>query len=198
MVFKVSVRRIFTSVTILTFIGCLFTMSCTGPEGSVGPAGPQGEQGPAGPQGQQGEEGTANVIYSDWININWNSLNEATSKRMLIDEPRVQGDFMDQGTILMYLKQEVSGNRVIVTLPYTIGTDFVERSIISYGIVDAPDLDLIGIYVTNEEVDDSTPLSDLAGFQIRYILIPGGVPAKMREAFLNDYQAVKQYYGLNN
>lgn len=63
-------------ITVL-FLGIFFLASCsaedgeTGPAGPAGPQGEQGAQGPQGDQGEQGEPGTANVIYSDWIPIDF-------------------------------------------------------------------------------------------------------------------------------
>ncbi|KAG1649002.1 Kelch repeat-containing protein 1 [Nymphon striatum] len=45
-----------------------------GQDGATGPSGPQGEQGVTGAdgeQGEQGETGTANVIFSDWITVDY-------------------------------------------------------------------------------------------------------------------------------
>jgi len=49
----------------------LAVASCSkeGPEGPQGPQGPQGQQGQQGAQGPKGDEGTANVMYSGWLDV---------------------------------------------------------------------------------------------------------------------------------
>lgn len=179
----------------ITLFFAFASLACEGPTGPDGPQGPQGEQGPEGPEGQQGpqgEPGTANVIYSDWMNIDWNRDDGATFKSMYIEESRVLDDFMAQGTIIAYVKQEASGASVVVPLPILLGTDFIY-----FGIADAPTENIEGILIVNTSTDGSD-VSSLADFQVRYILIPDGVPAKMKDGFLKDYQAVKEYYGIPN
>ncbi|WP_220392838.1 hypothetical protein [Chitinophaga lutea] len=64
----------FLPFLLLTATAALFMSSC-GKDGDVGPAGEKGENGdtgaggPAGPAGPKGDPGTANVIYSDWLNV---------------------------------------------------------------------------------------------------------------------------------
>lgn len=68
------------------FLSILFAASlfiACSKDGEIGPQGPKGEQGqvgaegPAGQDGEQGEPGTANVIYSDWLD----------AKPYVFDEP---------------------------------------------------------------------------------------------------------------
>src|SRR5690349_2042724 len=49
----------------------LFIISCSkeGPAGPAGPTGPTGATGAAGPGGPAGAPGTANVIYSAWLDV---------------------------------------------------------------------------------------------------------------------------------
>src|SRR3546814_16208510 len=56
-----------------------------GPAGAAGEQGPRGETGATGPKGAKGDPGTANVIYSDWIPVDWNVLDGNTVKRMDVD-----------------------------------------------------------------------------------------------------------------
>ena len=178
---KLVMETIFAAM-ILIMTGCV--------EGPAGTDGAQGDQGPQGPQGTQGEPGTANVIYSDWSNIVWNYINNSTNKTMYIEEKRVLGDFMDKGTLFVFIKTESPDGKVVFPLPVT-----EDSHILTYAIADAPSQGLEGIAILFESIDGN-PLSDLSGFQIRYVLIPGGVPAKMGENFLKDYEAVKAYYGI--
>lgn len=180
---------------LITFLAIgLTSAACEGPTGSDGPQGPQGEQGPEGPQGPQGETGTANVIYSDWMNIAWNLVDGPTRKHMYVEESRVvEEEFMATGTLLMYLKLETPEDIVIAALPFTNRTDNL-----FYVIGKAASGEgLEGIIMVLVATDSSTPVqSDWNDYQVRYVMIPGGVPAKMKDDFLKDYEAVKEYYGI--
>lgn len=177
-------------ITIIVFalLGSLSALSCEGPTGSDGPAGPQGEPGPQGPKG---DEGTANVIFSDWMDIVWNTADSPTNRAMYIEEPRVLGDFMDNGTLIIYLKQSnPSLGVVVLSLPYLQGTSYF------YSVIaDLPADDIAGILVIVRSTDGST-VTDAEGVQLRYVLVPGGIPAKMPPDFWKDYEAVSSYYGI--
>lgn len=53
-----------------------------------------------------------------------------------------------------------------------------------------------GIIFIAESVDYSTPVNEFSNTEIWYVLIPGGVPAKMPENFFEDYETVKTYFGV--
>lgn len=176
--------------TLLLFIVVITSAACEGPAGPQGPKGEEGASGPKGDQGPQGEEGTANVIYSEWLDIVWNQSDNNTNKSMYINESRVsEDDFMETGMVVVYLREVVSGSTpVIYPLPYSFGSTYL------YPLVtNVPNLQ--GILLMNSSTDGGN-VSSLNGVQIRYILIPGGIPAKMNPSFLNDYDAVVEYYGL--
>lgn len=182
--------RFILLVTIIPLTFFLAAASCDGPEG---PQGAMGEQGPQGEQGPEGPPGTANVIYSDWMNIAWNLTDNATFKQMYIEEPRVvEEDFIENGTLLMYFKLEVPEGIVTAPLPFTNGTDYL-----TFLAADVPGENVEGIVVRLEATDGTTDVqSDWNDYQFRYVMVPGGVPAKMGDGFLKDYSAVKEYYGL--
>ncbi len=79
-----------------------------GDTGPAGPAGPQGAQGPggaAGPQGPQGEPGTANVIYSDWLDVGYDedttviAVGDTLFRYFSgIDVPKLTADIASKGT----------------------------------------------------------------------------------------------------
>lgn len=186
-------RFLYTIIISFTFI--LVGISCEGPTGSDGPQGAQGEQGAEGPQGEQGEPGTANVIYSDWMNVTWNYSDETTYKQMYIKEPRVvDEDFLASGTLLMYFKIETLAGLAISPFPYTAGNDHLR-----FLIGNIPSENVEGIVVQLMAIDGSTAVqTDWDDYQFRYVMIPGGVPAKMKADFIKDYEAVKEYYGITN
>ena len=57
------------SVIAITLIFTQCQKGDTGPAGPAGPAGPTGPTGPAGANGAKGDTGTANVIYSAWLDV---------------------------------------------------------------------------------------------------------------------------------
>ncbi|NBC03451.1 MAG: hypothetical protein GVY20_07065 [Bacteroidetes bacterium] len=175
------------SFAILLFIG-LTGISCEGPEG---PMGPQGEQGPEGPQG---EEGTANVIYSDWMPPNWNYRDDEDDKVMYIEESRVTGDFMNTGTLLVYFRSPASG--FVQLLPYANYTISIRPFIIDREI---NGIEYEGIMIQAEQRDGTINPPPLPAWveniQIRYVMVPDGIPAKMPPGFFEDYTNAKEYFG---
>src|SRR5690606_27413243 len=85
-----------------------------GKDGAVGPMGPQGEQGVAGAdgeqgvtgadgeQGEQGDTGTANVIFSEWVNTELGASIEAVSSSFTISATNINASMLNSGTILVY------------------------------------------------------------------------------------------------
>lgn len=163
-----------------------------------GPAGPRGEQGPQGDKGENGDPGTANVFYSEWLDIEWD-LDEDDRKRMDIIEPRITEKFMSRGTTLMYLKIIDAGGVSVHLLPYLNSNDqrhnYYMRTEGFYNNLspDAfPDEAGLTFYILKDEG------VIYEGFleEIRYILIPGGLPAKIPAAFWDNYETVAKYYGI--
>jgi hypothetical protein len=150
-------------------------ISCSpddGADGAVGPQGPQGEQGVAGPQGEQGEKGepgTANVIYSDWVNTEFGNNIIATSESFSIAAPEIDPDMLNFGTILVYARRiDAEIGNIVYQLPIVFGAARQQ----SY-YFRAQSEEIIISVVGNEQgesVGDGAFLQ-----QYRYVLIPGGV-----------------------
>lgn len=187
--------RIHFILTVLLAI--LFTISaCDGPEGPTGPQGsqgPQGEQGVQGALGEDGEDGTANIIYSEWMAINWNISDGTNVKQMLISEPQVAKEFTNTGSLLMFARNATLDVNMAVALPFLQGNDYLY-----FYALNGHDTLNDGIVFVAESVDYSTPVKEFSNTEIRYVLIPGGVPAKMPASFYEDYNAVKEYYGISD
>jgi len=62
-------KFVVTSLLIVLFI------SCDGEDGAMGPAGQNGIDGTDGANGSDGQDGNANVIASDWFDVNWSNDN---------------------------------------------------------------------------------------------------------------------------
>ncbi|MCB0372444.1 MAG: collagen-like protein [Muricauda sp.] len=171
-------------------LSSVLVASCSpedGADGAVGPQGPQGEQGVAGPQGEQGDQGeqgepgTANVIYSDWVNTELGDNILSTSASFTIDAPEIDADMLNFGTILVYARRidGVIGN-IVYQLPIVFGAARQQ----SYYFRAQSDEIIISV-VGNEEgenVGDGTFLE-----QYRYVLIPGGVSTSGKSASEMDF-----------
>ncbi len=145
----------------------------TGPQGEqgpAGPAGPQGEQGEQGAQGEQGEPGTANVIYSEWVDTELGNSIVSTSASFDIEAPEIGPDMLNFGTILVYGRRiELPGDgNIVYPLPIVFGAARQQ----SYYFRAQSD-EIIITVVANEEGESVGDGSFLE--QYRYVLIPGGV-----------------------
>lgn len=176
----------------------LFMASCSkdGDQGPVGPAGPQGEQGSAGlagadgadgadgvdgEQGEQGEPGTANVIYSDWINTEFSNNIITTSSSFTIDAPQIDSDLLNFGTILVYARRVVigGGGNLVYQLPIVFGT---ARQQSYYFRAQGGEIRItVAANEEGENAGDGTFLE-----QYRYVLIPGAVSTSGKSSI--DYQ----------
>lgn len=186
----------FTLITIL--ITTLSIIACngpTGPQGEPGVTGEQGPQGPQGPAGEDGEDGKANVIYSEWMDANWNEKDDPKEKIMKITIEEISHNELRNNTIvMMYLQQ--FGTSSIYVMPsagrwnnawysYTFGNNVTGFD---------------GIRVQLETTDGADLTEhQYAGFRgnrFRYILLPGGEQSKMPSGFFDNYEAVKEHYGI--
>lgn len=182
---KIKIHVLITTVLTL----CLAMAACKGPTGSDGQPGPQGAQGPQGEQGLQGEPGTANVIYSEWMAINWNISDGTFTKQMLINEPMITEEFVNTGTLLMFARNPALDVNIAIALPFLQGNDYLY-----FYALNGHETINDGIVFNAESVDFSTPVNEFSNTEIRYVLIPGGMPAKMSDKFFEDYNAVRDYF----
>lgn len=162
-----------------------------------GPAGSQGSQGPRGEQGPQGEEGTANVIYSDWmlledfakVDTTFSLTGGSNQNVTKYDVPaqELTQEIIMEGSVLMFAR--FGSSRPVVPLPFTFPILDIPYEI-AYAL---PEPELIWVYVNRL---DNNPISLLfvVPLEIRYVLVPGGIPsAKMPAGFWEDYEAVTEY-----
>lgn len=158
-----------------------------------GPTGPKGEVGEQGPEGPQGEEGTANVIYSEWLDVEWDEQEGDYYRAMFIEEERITNNFFNTGVVLVYLKFGPQNEKYILALPQIglgAGGGYLDFEFL---VVSGDDFSGIHLYA---EINEGNPdLDNLTNYQVRYVLIPGGEPAKIPENLFEDYEAVAKYYG---
>lgn len=165
------------------------TADLYGPKTSSGwgtPINLRGTQGPAGPQGPPG---TANVIYSDWINptdATWSLLNTPRRKLMDIYNSQIDLDIVNKGIVLVYYRTD---NGWITQLPYNImlsnGTVAVNISSI-YGLSSLV-IEMRGY--TRDILDSEYLYNSGAGF--RYVIIPGGILATTMSSNRNTERSVE-------
>lgn len=172
----------------------LFTAACdgpVGPQGDTGPQGEQGERGPRGPRGPAGEDGNANVMYSEWMPIDWNVLDANTVKRMDIAIPQITEEFLENGgVVLLFVKSSDSA------FPVPMSRDNYSLYFLASG--GSNEVRFIAQRLTGLTGDiNVTWIQD-----VRYVLIPDGVPVSglqaglKAELDLSDYEAVAAFYGI--
>lgn len=165
-----------------------------GPQGEQGEQGPQGEQGlpgeqgdpgpegPQGPQGEQGDPGTANVMYSEWMDQVWNFTDGTNFKTMLIEDENLTDAFLEGGGIVLgYFRFQ---ENVPFPLPYQ---NFTANNIRSFyavhfqteGNVRFSIQSTDGTDLTDDEVNGTGPGINA---QFKYVLIPGGTALSAKGA----------------
>ncbi len=166
-----------------------------GPQGEQGEQGATGPQGPQGDQGEQGEPGTANVMYSDWVNTELGNSIATSSASFDIDAPEIDPDMLNFGTILVYGRRidAIDGNTVY-QLPMVFGAARQQ----SYFFVATDGNIRISVHA-NEEGDTVGDGTFLA--QYRYVLIPGGVSTSGKSGSDMDfskmtYEEVVDYFNI--
>jgi hypothetical protein len=175
-VFSISCAALLSLVLLAT--GCK--------KGDEGPAGPAGPAGPNGPQGPKGDTGVANVIYSGWLDATYDAVtNQAGDTLYYYEEdipaPKLTSQMLNTGELKVYMNAGTAAQPFIIALPF------------GYEII--PFFEVGNIYLQAAD-DYSTfiPTGTTAKRnQYRYVLIPGGVPARSG-LDLNDYAKVKEAF----
>ncbi|WP_157986469.1 hypothetical protein [Chitinophaga alhagiae] len=195
-------KRIATRIVYVSMMAAAIFISSCSKEGPAGPAGEPGAQGapgpggPAGPAGPNGAPGTANVIYSNWLDVPFKvDTTEAGDTLGFYGEvaaPKLTKEILNTGDVRMYINLNTPTDPVIEHLPYfdiysgiNITATFQEGGIFLYSNVDA------GSFTDNNGVKL---------IQYRYILIPGGTAARKADSGIDwrNYKAVQQYLGLKD
>lgn len=194
-------KTIVYKLSLCIFIFGMITLSCEGPAGPAGETGQQGPQGEPGSQGPQGEEGTANVIYSEWFTFIADSGSDEFFQFMRLSEPQLTREFLNNGgVVLVYVKVEQEEIIVVASLPLHSGVFLADyRAFDAEAGVIGPQA-FRGIQIHVETTDDTITIPDnfFEGHHLRYILIPGGMPAKLSQDFWENYEAVADYFGIRD
>ncbi|MDH7462698.1 hypothetical protein QEG73_15480 [Chitinophagaceae bacterium 26-R-25] len=190
----------------------LFIYSCQkGDAGPAGPAGPTGGTGSTGANGKDGKDGspgakgdtgTANVIYSAWLDVGFQpttvenaidpSLLDTTGYFAQISAPKLSSDILNMGEIKVYMNEydPETERTTVYPLPYDDGS---VKTILSF-------------YEQTITVKANKDLSTISfspdpnkSYQFRYVLIPGGVKDQSASKIdWSDYAQVKSFLGIRN
>lgn len=168
-----------------------------GPAGAAGPAGPAGPAGTNGAQGPKGDTGTANVMYSAWLDVIYlpDTMHVGTRIDTLgyyasINVTKLTNAILNSGEIKVYFNAGTPTAPEIYPLPYY---DVYNRININPSF----SLQRIDLY-SNANVSTVT-ITGAKRLQYRYILIPGSVPGqKAPKVNWNNYNEVQDYLGLSN
>lgn len=173
------------SILLLTVTFIIYSCAKEGPQG---PAGATGPQGPAGATGAQGPAGTANVVYSSWYTTtaaDWGSYDYTAPywdiNYYIQTAPGITQTIIDNGIVLCFMKNWVydsdgyrtpARNTDAVQLPFTADTYWMD----SYDFA-LPAPGSIRFMYKNSLLVTTSPwlATDLAGTNLRYIIIPGSV-----------------------
>lgn len=148
-----------------------------GEQGEQGPKGEQGDQGPKGDPGEQGEQGpkgdtgTANVIYSDWIDTEFPNNITSSGAGFDIDAPKLTKDIIDKGVVLVYARNLTITGFNYFALPFITSGDQHNFRVEKEKVLRITVATLSG-----------TPTSQVGNpfFEdYRYVLIPGGRAADL-------------------
>ncbi len=182
------------SLVAITFI---FTQCQKGDIGPAGPAGPTGPAGPAGSTGAKGDTGTANVIYSPWLDVTYTAEIDPNNGDTLdfvahITANKLTQTIIDRGEIKVYMNWGTQTNPDVAPLPIL--------DVFFTGLIINPEflLQKIDLYA-NFNASTFTQ-SGQKYLQYRYILIPGSVPSGRLAHTVdwNNYNEVKAYLGLTD
>ncbi|MCG2617944.1 hypothetical protein LZZ85_26820 [Terrimonas sp. NA20] len=149
----------------------------------------KGDEGPA------GEPGTANVIFSPWMKTtSWipSTTSTGSGKSTFyfdINAPQVTQGIIDSGTVIVYMKfvNDPDGTGIAKPLPsvyYNLGGASTQYRF-QHGLM------LSKVRVIADVIPSGTPANSN---DVRYIIIPGGVPLTGRMDM--SYEAVCERYGI--
>ncbi len=154
------------------FVGLSITLtSCSGEDGKDGDPG-ESIKGDKGDPGKDGEDGNANVIASDWMQIQWDEA-IPTAGTMILEVPELDLiDFVETGGVVMvYFKlRSEEDSFATFALPFMFNSA-------TYSFYTSTSADT-GVIVVQAEDPDSQLILDIQNdpdFTLRYVLVPANV-----------------------
>jgi len=187
-------QKIFTMPCYFAIAAIMLLSSCK--KGDMGPAGPAG---PAGAPGTIGPVGSANVIYTNWFNLDYNPETEnGDTVRFVatIQAPKLVDSILARGDIKVYFNFRTPSNPDVIPLPLFDPIYFNPAVVIN------PDFFRSLIVVTSNYNMGTFDENEEKRFQYRYILIPGGTAGRTapggKAIDWNNYKEVQEYLGLKD
>jgi hypothetical protein len=188
-----------TSLVLITFIFTQCQKGDVGPAGTAGPAGPAGAPGSPGSTGPKGDTGTANVIYSPWLDVTYTAgdtvhNNDGTIDTVLwiahIAANKLTQAIIDKGEMKVYMNWGTQATPDVAPLPIL--------DVFFTGVVINPEFLVQKIDLYSNFNASTVTQSGQKYLQYRYILIPGSVAGRLSKPAvdLNNYKEVKAYFGL--
>lgn len=178
----------------------LFLASCgkDGDPGKDGAQGPAGSKGDKGDKGDPGAVGTANVIYSAWLDVPYKPDTvhlagggiDTIGWYATIDAPKLSKTLLATGEVKVYVNLNESSDPVIAPLPYVDNSGIIIRYIAYEKAIEI-----------DSNIDAGTILSGGKKYQqYRYVLIPGGTQARTATGSVdwNNYKSVQAFLGLKD
>ena len=182
------------SLVLITFI---FTQCQKGDVGPAGPAGPTGPAGATGSTGPKGDTGTANVIYSPWLDVAYTAETDPNTGDTLdfiahITASKLTQAILDKGEMKVYMNWGSQTTPDVAPLPI-LDAFFT-------GVIINPEFLVQKIDLYSNANFSTITSSGQKYLQYRYILIPGSVAGRLSKPPVdwNNYNAVKAYLGLTD
>ncbi|NAY92391.1 hypothetical protein GTQ34_10710 [Muricauda sp. JGD-17] len=178
------------------FMGLSITLtSCSGKDGEDGIDGINGIDGEQGPQGPAGEDGNANVVASDWMQIQWDNA-IPTEGSIMLEVPELNlSEFVDNGgVVLVYLRTLAEGGAITFSLPFTLND--ATFSFYTITNVDTPG---IVVLATDPNSNYILDIQNDPDFTLRYVLVPANVAEQngLTEKTPATFEEVKFQFGLD-
>lgn len=186
----------FKILPLLFLVAIVFANCKKGDTGPAGATGVNGANGSTGPQGPKGDTGTANVIYSQWLDVDF--LPDTLHNGNVIDTigfyanvaaPKLDSLMISKGEMKVYINLGSLADPFVAPLPY-----FDVYS----GISLSPTFSIQNIFIYSNADASTVTQNNVKYLQYRYVLIPGGVGGVAAHTDWNDYNQVKATLGLTN
>lgn len=186
------------SLLVIAFIFTQCKKGDVGPAGPAGAAGAAGAAGPAGAPGPKGDTGTANVIYSPWLDVTYaadtvhnGSVIDTLWWLANITANKLTQAILDRGEIKVYMNWGTQTDPDVAPLPIL--------DVFFTGLIINPEFLVQRIDLYANFNASTVTQGGQKYLQYRYILIPGSVPSgRVKAVDWNNYNEVKAYLGLTD
>jgi hypothetical protein len=175
-------------------------IACEGPAGDKGAIGPQGDKGDTGPKGAAG---VAKLYATNWIAVTKQDHVNHYVKNGLYTGTDFSGGEIDKisqkviedGVIMAYVRKSTDKSKIIA-LPSLIDYGAAGENLQqTYYFTPSPKKIACYIEYSKSVADISKYLQDE---EYRFIIIPGPSGFRLKNIDLSNYEAVKEYFNLND